>query len=65
MGTTEGQRIRYEATGQANEVGRNAIGAVADRIKAAHPPVILETDKNFTAILEIQRELGKLLGALR
>jgi hypothetical protein len=25
----------------------------------------LETDKNFAAILEIQRELGKLLGALR
>ena len=65
MGTTEGQKIRYEASGQANEVGRNAIGAVAERIKATHPAIILETEKNFTAILEIQRELGKLLGALR
>jgi iron(III) transport system substrate-binding protein len=65
MGTTEGQKIRYETSGQANEVGRNAIGAVAERIKAARPAIILETDKNFTAILEIQRELGKLLGALR
>ena len=55
----------YESSGQANEVGRNAIGAVAERIKAARPAVILETDKNFTTILEIQRELGKLLGALR
>jgi hypothetical protein len=25
----------------------------------------LETDKTFASILEIQRELGKLLGALR
>jgi hypothetical protein len=25
----------------------------------------LETDKTFTSILEIQREMGKLLGALR
>jgi iron(III) transport system substrate-binding protein len=65
MGTTEGQKIRYESSGQANEVGKNAIGAVAERIKAAHPAIILETEKNFTAILEIQRELGKLLGALR
>ena len=65
MGTTEGQKVRYDASGQANEVGRNAIGAVAEKIKAAHPAIILETEKNFTAILEIQRELGKLLGALR
>jgi iron(III) transport system substrate-binding protein len=65
MGTTEGQKVRYETSGQANEVGRTAIGAVAERIKAARPAVILETDKNFTTILEIQRELGKLLGALR
>ena len=65
MGTTEGQKVRYETSGQANEVGRNAIGAVAERIKAARPAIILETEKNFTAILEIQRELGKLLGALR
>jgi iron(III) transport system substrate-binding protein len=65
MGTTEGQKVRYETSGQANEVGKNAIGAVAERIKTARPAIILETDKNFTAILEIQRELGKLLGALR
>jgi ABC-type Fe3+ transport system substrate-binding protein len=65
MGTTEGQKVRYETSGQANEVGRDAIGAVADKIKAAHPAIILETEKNFTGILEVQRELGKLLGALR
>jgi len=65
MGSADGQRIRYEATGQANEVGKNAIGMVAEKIKAAHPPIILETEKNFAAILEVQRELGKLLGALR
>jgi len=47
------------------EVGRNAIGTVAERIKSNKPAIILETDKNFAAILEIQRELGKLLGALR
>jgi len=65
MGSAEGQRIRYETTGQAIEVGKNAIGMVAERIKAAHPAIILETEKNFAAILEVQRELGKLLGALR
>ncbi len=65
LGTTEGQKVRYDTSGQANEVGKNAIGTVAERIKAAHPAIILETEKNFTAILEIQRELGKLLGALR
>ncbi len=65
LGTTVGQKVRYDTSGQANEVGRNAIGAVAERIKAAHPAIILETERNFTAILEIQRELGKLLGALR
>jgi ABC-type Fe3+ transport system substrate-binding protein len=65
MGTAEGQNIRYATTGQANEVGRTAIGAVAERIKAAQPAVILETDKTFATILEIQRELGKMLGALR
>jgi hypothetical protein len=47
------------------EVGRNAIGNVAERIKSQQPAVILETDKTFASILEIQRELGKLLGALR
>ena len=65
MGTTEGQKVRYETSGQANEVGKNAIGAVAERIKTTRPAIILETDKNFSTILEIQRELGKLLGALR
>jgi len=65
MGTAEGQKIRYATTGQAMEVGRNAIGTVAERIKAAQPAVILETDKTFATILEIQRELGKMLGALR
>jgi len=43
----------------------NAIGNVAERIKSQQPAIILETDKTFAAILEIQRELGKLLGALR
>ena len=65
LGSAEGQKIRYATTGQAIEVGKNAIGAVAERIKASKPAVILETDKNFAAILEIQRELGKMLGALR
>ena len=65
MGTAEGQRIRYATTGQANEVGKSAIGSVADRIRAQQPAIILETDKTFANILEIQRELGKMLGALR
>ena len=65
LGTPEGQRIRYTAQGQAMEVGRNAIGNVAERIKSQKPAIILETDKTFASILEIQRELGKLLGALR
>jgi iron(III) transport system substrate-binding protein len=65
MGTADGQNIRYSTSGQAMEVGRNAIGTVAERIKSNKPVIILETDKNFAAILEIQRELGKLLGALR
>ena len=47
------------------EVGRNAIGSVAERIKTNKPAIILETDKTFATILEIQRELGKMLGALR
>jgi hypothetical protein len=38
---------------------------VAERIKASQSTVILETDKTFATILEIQRELGKMLGALR
>ena len=65
MGTAEGQKIRYATTGQANEVGKSAIGSVADRIRAQQPAIILETDKTFANILEIQRELGKMLGALR
>ena len=65
MGTPEGQKIRYATRGQAMEVGRNAIGSVAERIKTNKPAIILETDKTFASILEIQRELGKLLGALR
>lgn len=65
MGTPEGQKIRCATRGQAMEVGRNAIGSVAERIKTNKPAIILETDKTFATILEIQRELGKLLGALR
>ncbi|HMF49726.1 MAG TPA: extracellular solute-binding protein [Candidatus Saccharimonadales bacterium] len=65
MGTPEGQKIRYASRGQAMEVGRNAIGNVAERIRTQKPAIILETDKTFASILEIQRELGKLLGALR
>jgi iron(III) transport system substrate-binding protein len=65
LGGPEGQKIRYTTSGQAIEVGKNALGAVADRIKASQPAIILETDKNFAAILEVQRELGKMLGALR
>jgi iron(III) transport system substrate-binding protein len=65
MGTAEGQKIRYATTGQANEVGKSAIGSVAERIRAQQPAIILETDKTFASILEIQRELGKMLGALR
>ncbi|MGH7927901.1 MAG: ABC transporter substrate-binding protein [Candidatus Binatia bacterium] len=65
LGGPEGQKIRYSTTGQAIEVGKNALGAVADRIRTNKPPIILETDKNFAAIVEIQRELGKMMGALR
>ena len=65
LGSAEGQKIRYATTGQAIEVGKNSIGTVAERIKASKPAIILETEKNFASILEIQRELGKMLGALR
>lgn len=65
IGSQEGQKIRYGTSGQAMEVGKTAIGAVAERIKGAQPAIILETDKTFASILEIQRELGKMLGALR
>ena len=65
MGSLEGQKIIYEYSGQATLVGKNAYGPEAERLKAARPKIILETDKNFAAILEVQRELGKLAGALR
>jgi len=65
MATPEGQKIRHATRGQSMEVGRNAIGNVAERIRSQKPAIILETDKTFAGILEIQRELGKLLGALR
>ena len=65
FGTAEGQNIRYSTTGQAIEVGKNGIGTVAERIRSGKPSIILETEKNFGPILEIQRELGKMLGALR
>jgi len=65
MSTPEGQNIRYTTQGQAMEVGKNAIGNVAERIRSQQPQIILETDKTFATILEIQRELGKMLGALR
>ena len=60
-----GPEDRYASTGQAMEVGKNAIGTVAERIRSGKPAIILETEKNFGNILEIQRELGKMLGALR
>src|SRR5262249_35667081 len=47
LGTPEGQKIRYNTSGQAMEVGRNAIGNVSERIKGQQPAVILETDKTF------------------
>lgn len=65
MSTPEGQKIRYAIRGQAMEVGKNGIGNVAERIRSQKPSIILETDKTFGSILEIQRELGKMLGALR
>jgi iron(III) transport system substrate-binding protein len=65
MGTLEGQKIIHEYSGQATLVGKNAYGPEAERLKAARPKIILETDKNFAAILDVQRELGKLAGALR
>lgn len=65
MSTPEGQKIRYAIRGQAMEVGKNGIGNVAERIRSQKPEIILETDKTFASILEIQRELGKMLGALR
>jgi len=65
LGGADGQNIRYTTSGQAIEVGKNAIGTVAERIKTSKPAIILETEKNFASILEIQRELGKMLGALR
>ncbi len=65
MGTLEGQKIIYEYSGQATLVGKNAYGPEAERLKTARPKIILETDQNFAAILDVQREIGKLSGALR
>jgi iron(III) transport system substrate-binding protein len=65
MGTIEGQKIIYEYSGQATLVGKNAYGPEAERLKTARPKIILETEQNFAAILDVQRELGKLAGALR
>lgn len=65
MGTLEGQKIIYEFSGQATLVGKNAYGSVAERLKTAKPKIILETDANYATILDVQRELGKLAGALR
>lgn len=65
MGTLDGQKIIYEYSGQATLVGKNDYGAVAERLKTAKPKIILETDANYAAILDVQRELGKLAGALR
>jgi iron(III) transport system substrate-binding protein len=65
LGTIEGQKIIYEYSGQATLVGKNAYGPEAERLKTAHPKIILETDQNFAAIQDVQREIGKLAGALR
>lgn len=65
MGMIDGQKIIYEHSGQATLVGKNAYGPEAERLKTAGPKIILETDQNFASILEVQRELGKLAGALR
>ena len=65
MGTADAQKIRYSIRGQSMEVGKNAIGNVAERLRSEKPAIILETEKTFAGILEIQREMGKLLGALR
>ena len=65
MGSPQGQKILYESTGQAVLVGKNATGVVAEKIKAANPKVLLESEKNFREIVDNQRELGKLLGALK
>ena len=47
LGGAEGQKIRYSTSGQAIEVGKNAIGTVAERIGATKPAIILETEKTF------------------
>lgn len=65
MGSIEGQKIIYEYSGQATLVGKNAYGPEAERLKTARPKIILETDQNFAAIQDVQREIGKLAGALR
>lgn len=65
LGSIEGQKIIHEYSGQAILVGKNAYGPEAERLKAARPKIILETDQNFAAIQDVQREMGKLAGALR
>jgi len=65
LGTIEGQKIIYEYSGQATLVGKNAYGPEAERLKTTRPKIILETDQNFAAVQDVQREIGKLAGALR
>ncbi len=65
LGTSEGQKILYEYSGNAMLMGRNAFGVEAEKIKAAGVRILLETDQNSAAIVGIQGELGKLIGALR
>lgn len=65
FGSPEGQKIIYKHSGQTILVGKNTIGGVAEKIKAVRPKIILETDQNTGDISGIQRELGKLVGALR
>ena len=43
----KGRRSDTPARGQAMEVGKNAIGNVAERIRSEKPAIILETDKTF------------------
>lgn len=65
LGSPEGQKIIHRHSGQTILVGKNTIGGVAERIKSVRPKIILETDQNTGDIAGIQRELGKLVGALR
>jgi len=65
MGSPAGQKIIYEQSGQTLLSSKSSYGSEAEMIKSAKPKIILETDKNVGAIAEIQRELAKLVGALR